>query len=243
VKAFFDTLINFLFSFIIIQCIISIILIPLYSAWGIPFTMCTFIGNLLITPFFSLFLIISFIFFILLIFSFTSHYIALLMKYLSCFILKILSYTQNYSFFYICFQNNCFFVSAISIIAGICLIILPYTFQISKKMYSLVCCASLIIIISIIKYSERDITMCIIKDNKTPMALVCKHSNKLYVFDYRSPKKRHVSNKYWINYTILPNLSKIFGTICIARYYVKYLKEEDKSYYKNLLNTTVERFL
>lgn len=50
---------NRLLHFLHLQLFLSLISLPILIAWGLPFSWLTFVGNLIFTPFLTLFLLVS----------------------------------------------------------------------------------------------------------------------------------------------------------------------------------------
>jgi hypothetical protein len=212
--------IDFIIYFIAIQNIISIFLIPLYSMWGISFTFLTYIGNFFIAPLLSLFLFISLLFFIFLLCSCTFSPLVFAMKYLSFFIVYCLSSFELYNYFLISFIYNPLLQWSMCFLIGCFLI---YNSYIRENIYRLCIYSScaLFFIIFICKVLEVPCCKKIIFDKDNNVAISYLYNNKLYIFDYRKVSRERRSNKYWINFSLIPECARSYGTININCYYAK----------------------
>lgn len=98
---------NFLLLFFVTQNILLLIMIPLYCSWGIPITLLTFIGNIIFSPFLTIFIFLSLILFlIIIIFNSMPYALAYILKKIVDLWIYILSYGKYFSFLVIYVPNH-----------------------------------------------------------------------------------------------------------------------------------------
>ncbi|MBL4587966.1 hypothetical protein JKY79_01335 [Candidatus Babeliales bacterium] len=74
---------SWLINYFIVQIILMAVSLPFLVAWGIPFSLASIVGNLIFTPFISLFLFVSSLFFICNIFGYAPSFLIYILEVIS----------------------------------------------------------------------------------------------------------------------------------------------------------------
>ena len=204
-NTFYKRLWSAFYSFMQVQFFLSLASLPLLIAWGLPFSLMSVIGNLIFTPFLSLFLLLSCILFFFELLSLPTGLLIALLEKLFSFWMYCLSFgstrwlygIDEYGFFIAIF---CF------IIAGILLHHRRYG-QAKNHWYF----SALLLAIPFIYQTARSYSFkkfLITCSKKT--ALATRSKGKISVFDKGALGEKQASNT-WIQYSFLPEVLKKCG--------------------------------
>jgi hypothetical protein len=205
-----------LINLILIQNIISIALIPIYSAWGISFSILSFIGNIVFAPFLTIFIILSVIIFFGFILQISISPAIFILKKTVDLWLYIMKYFNFNNSLYISFQNHEYLYFLICWpIAAILIFINKIE---SKKIKFIFHFFSFFIAISP-KYFLNSKKNIIIKDNFSENRIAIAENTKenIYIFDYQKKQNKQKFDK-WLLYSVNTNINKNFGNQKIYKY-------------------------
>ena len=91
-KEYLSSIQSWMINYCIVQVVLMTVSLPFLVAWGIPFSLASIFGNLLFTPFISLFLFVSSLFFICNVFGYAPSYLIYILEIISNIWVKALSY-------------------------------------------------------------------------------------------------------------------------------------------------------
>ena len=196
------------FVFTQAQLFISLISLPVLIAWGLPFSLLTIVGNLIFTPFLSLFLLCSSFIFFLEILHLPNIYLVWLLEYLTHIWVIFLNYGSKT--WLIGFPTHTLFI--VGLITCIACLTLQHSRWGRAQHSTYVFCVLFIIALCSIKLIRRDTHTTITCRKKTVTALY--QAGKLHLQD-KGGLGEKVNPTSWIQYTFLPKLIKKFGTLTI----------------------------
>lgn len=196
-------------KYIIIQNMISIALLPIYSSWGISFSLISIFGNFIFLPFLMIYLFLSIGILFLFFFDYVFFSFIYLQKYvLDMWIFIMQMIEKTFSFQTICFVNYPLFSYPM------CFIVLIFLFFLKKKVSSILLFfySSLffVILLFIFSYLPPRSSIKIIQDNDRTYLIRYLSNQKVFLhFFGRAFKKKSFEKK--IKYIILPEIKKNFG--------------------------------
>jgi len=187
-----------------LQLFLSIISLPILISWGLPISIASPLGNILFTPFLTIFLFLSSLIFFLELFYIPNIWL-----------IKSLDLLTNVWNYFLSFGSKKWLIAfpAKSMVLLILLPIISIFILQHKKVNSLknsILCFSLILLISggylkvfstIKNYNQ------ILKINSKELVIICK-DNKVNLIDKGALSKATDS---WIEFTLIPHLIKEFG--------------------------------
>jgi hypothetical protein len=208
-KKYINTFLNYLAYYLITQNIITIAMLPLYSSWGLPFSILSIFGNLIFAPFLSIFIFISTILFIGFIFQVPFFSIIFLLKK----VVKIWFFLMT---FFATDNLSIFFVNNESISYPLCWII-TFLLIFSKKIRSstflwfILSLLGVFISIFILSKIESKKNIILIEDKENTL-IVYKIKNNIFIFKRPFSRRKSTIKESFISYHLMPDIAKQFGT-------------------------------
>jgi hypothetical protein len=194
---------NFFF-FLELQLLISVTIMPILIAWGLPISIMTIAGNLVFAQFLTAFIFVSTLLFICEIWGIPHNYLVLLLESISHVWHYFLSFGSAH--WLVGFASWMFPISSFCAIIACAL----YNMKISSQKHRIVILITLLSITPIIhKICEDRSTHTTVIHGSQKMFLA-KKNNKIYAFDCGALGARPNSQS-WIEYTLAPTLVKILG--------------------------------
>jgi len=207
---------KFIVSYITTQNIINIAIIPIYTSWGLSFSLLSFFGNILFVPFITIYIFISIIILIGLIFEITFYPLIYFLKIITNIWIFLMQKLSS-KYFCIYFIDDALFTYTLC--WSFFLIIIKSKFICSKINRKFIFSSILFILtIFILKLKKPFKNICISeKNNKKCISYYI--NNKLYLFDYLNRTKGGKFNKNdFLYYTLSQNLAKQTGSNIIDKY-------------------------
>lgn len=199
---------NYFLTYLELQLLISIVILPILIAWGLPISAMSIIGNLLFTQILTIFIFLSAILFCVNLFSINNFYVIMILEWLSKCWYYLLSFGN--SSWLLGFPAWIFPISCLLMM----LAFLIYTQKIvsQKLRIILLACnlASLFVIDYLCNPQLKQIT---VLQGLQKMHII-KCQNKIYAFDCGALGARPCSQS-WIEYSLTPALIKNFGILRI----------------------------
>lgn len=208
----FSKSIKWFIDFIQIQTFLSLVSLPVLVAWGIPFSALTFLGNLLFTPFLTLFLLCSSCIFFLELLTLPNTFLIGLLEYLTKFWLWSLSCGSNIWMFAL--SEHFFIFTLITSLIG-CFIIFSHHLHTTPKTIFL--CITLCIPFIIQHYYKPNTKYNLMNKKKNCTFIPTK--NGLILHDYGA-FKQSLRPEQWIDYTFIPTLIKKYGLLSLEKIYL-----------------------
>jgi hypothetical protein len=208
-KKYINTFLNYLAYYLITQNIITIAMLPLYSSWGLPFSILSIFGNFIFAPFLSLFLFLSTILFIGFIFQIPFFSIIFLLKKIVKIWIFLMTFfgTNNLSIFFVNNEN----ISYPLCWASAFLLIYSKTFRKSIFLWfilSTIICCTCIFTLSKIKPKKNIILI----EDKENTLIIYKIKNNIFIFKRPFLTRKSIIKESLISYHLMPELAKEFGT-------------------------------
>ena len=195
--------INFLF-FLELQLLISIVILPILIAWGLPISIMAIVGNLIFAQFLTAFIFVSALLFTSELLGIPNSYIAIILEWIT----QIWHYFLSFGSarWLVGFSSWILPISFIFAIAACAL----YYFKVNSQKHRIVWlslfCLATPIIHQICK--SRSIHT-IVSQGSQKMHLIKSHG-KIYAFDVGALGARP-SSQSWIEYTLTPAMVKNMG--------------------------------
>lgn len=204
----FHILRKWFIPFIQVQFFLSLVSLPIIIAWGLPFSLMTMVGNFIFAPFLTIFLLCSSLVFFTEILHIPNAWCIWLLEKVTTFWLWCLQWGSKY--WLIGFKLS---VLPFSIVAAILAILILQHPQWGKKetgafLYTLLFC--LLLFINKITSSPAQVT---ITCNKKTISIY-NNNGKLTLIDNGGLGEK-INPTSWVSYTLLNELTKIFGTVSI----------------------------
>jgi len=190
--------------FLELQLLISIVMLPILIAWGLPISIMTIAGNLFFAQFLTIFIFLSAILFVCDLSGFSNVWITGIMNWFAAWWHYFLSLGSP--LWLIGFSSFMFPITCI--IA--CMASIPYCLSIKSQTTRLYILMVLTAVIPMLHYClQPTIVETIVVQGCQKMRLI-KHNNKIYAFDYGALGARPNSQS-WIEYTLTQELIKTMG--------------------------------
>jgi hypothetical protein len=194
---------NFLF-FLELQLLISVVILPILIAWGLPISMMTILGNLVFAQFLTAFIFVSALLFVSDLFGIPNHYIELSLEWISQIWHYFLSFGSAH--WLVGFSYWIFPISFICAIAGCNIYYLKMKSQNYRIITLIILCLTTPIIHTV--FQNRSIHTTLRQGNQKMH--IIKHNGKIYAFDLGALGARQCSQS-WVEYTLAPAMVKILG--------------------------------
>lgn len=194
---------NFLF-FLELQLLISIVILPILIAWGLPISIMTIAGNLIFAHFLTAFIFISTLLFTSDLLGIPNSLVALSLEWITQIWHYILSYGSAH--WLIGFSSWILPISCIFAIAGCALYYLKISSQYRRILWLSLLCFSTPIIHRV---CQSQSIHTIVTQGSQKMHLI-KINDKIYAFDCGALGARP-SSQSWIEYTLAPTMVKTMG--------------------------------
>ena len=224
--------VNHLKHLLQLQLFISLISLPILISWGLPFSLLTFLGNIIFSYFLTAFLLISTLAFFLELLSIPNGICILILEKISSLWLSFLSLVSDQSWFIGFSSPHPLILVAILILT----LLIVHTKIIASRLTMSLLIASLIIsglltfIIppknsrSLLRFKNKQITL-----NREKNEITCLDEG---IFG------SHSNYSSWIEYTLTPELRKLSGNTIIDHYIC--LDCNEKTFYNlRLLCSTI----
>lgn len=214
-----DNLISFLkfiVNYITTQNIINIAIIPIYSSWGLSFSLLSIFGNILFIPFITIYIFLSIIILIGLIFETTFYPLIYFLKIITNIWIFFMQKLSSKYFFIYFIDNPIFnYIFCWSLI----LLIIKLKF-INNKINRKFIFSSIFFLLTIfILKLKKPFKNIYISEKNNKKCISYYINNKLYLFDYLNITKGGKFNKNdFFYYTISQNLAKQTGSNIIDKY-------------------------
>lgn len=194
---------NLLF-FLELQLLISIVILPILIAWGLPISTMSIIGNLVFSQFLTAFIFVSALLFTSDIFGIPNYYIAQTLELVTNIWHYFLSFGSaqllvGFSFWILP-------ISAFLAVAACGLYYVKMPFQKHRIAWLIFFCATTPIIHTLCSKKNQHVT---IMQGAQKMHIIKTHG-KIYAFDCGALGARP-SSQSWIEYTLMPTMIKTMG--------------------------------
>ncbi|MGZ6250854.1 MAG: hypothetical protein ACXWL2_02395 [Candidatus Chromulinivorax sp.] len=197
---------SYILTYLELQLLIFIVILPILIAWGLPISVMSIVGNLLFTQFLTAFIFLSAILFCINLFGMSNSYIIIALEWLSRSWYYLLSFGKPS--WLIGFPTSIFPISCLLVI----LALLMYRQKIvSQKVRVLLLACNLASLLMIDYLYKPQLTQITILQGLQKMHIIKCH-NKIYAFDCGALGARLCSQS-WIEFTLTPALIKNFGCI------------------------------
>ena len=198
---------NFL-VFLELQLLISLVILPILIAWGLPISSMSIVGNLLFAPFLTLFIFVSTLIFTTDLLDIPNAWIVQILAGIT----NIWHYCLSFGSanWLIAFPLWLFPISFIAAIAGCSLYILRNTTQIQRIICLVLLCCITPLIHQVFEENCVQVTL----TQGLQKIHILKIKGKIYVFDCGALGARP-SSQSWIEYTVSPTLIKEIGATSI----------------------------
>jgi len=198
---------NFLF-FLELQLLISLVILPILIAWGLPISIMSIIGNLVFNQFLTAFIFVSAFLFTTDLLGIPNAFIATILEWITHVWHYFLSWGSPH--WLVGFSSWSFIISCFFAVAGYGL----YHFKVQNQNHrilwlTLFCFATPIIH----NLFEKKSNYTIVTQDSQKMHLI-KDREKIYAFDCGALGARP-SSQSWIEYTLAPTLIKTMGATSI----------------------------
>lgn len=202
--------------YLITQNIISIATIPIYSFWGLSFSLLSFIGNIIFMPFLIIFIFLSIILFFGFIFKITlTPLVFLLKKLTSLWFFLLINLGKRSLCIYFVHTNYCYlFCWTISFI-----LITFYKLKVTLERWLLISTLSFILCVFTFKQIPplKNI-ICLKKNNK--LVIIQNTKKGVYIIDYANKIKNFNPNdNKWGLFNLIPSIAREYGHVSIKKYF------------------------
>ena len=194
---------NLLF-FLELQLLISIVILPILIAWGLPISTMSIIGNLVFSQFLTAFIFVSALLFTSDIFGIPNYYIAQTLELVTNIWHYFLSFGSAQSL--VGFSFWILPISAFFAVAACGLYYVKMPFQKHRIAWLILFCAATPIIHTLCSKRNQHVT---IMQGAQKMHIIKTHG-KIYAFDCGALGARP-SSQSWIEYTLMPTMIKTIG--------------------------------
>jgi len=208
--AFLRKATNWILRFMQVQLVVTLISLPILASWGFPISMLSPIGNLAFTPVFIVFLLISSLIFFFEILYIPNNFLIYLLKIITNSWLYIIP--DNNQQFLVGFTKPPFLFLVIVPIATFAILKVKKIDTVKKSILSL----SLLFILSCLYLKTINKPKELIKHiacNKGEVTFIY-HKNKTVLIDPGFIGQR-ISADSWVQYTLLPEITKSCGKTSI----------------------------
>ena len=195
---------NFLF-FLELQLLISVVILPILIAWGLPISIMTIVGNLVFAQFLTAFIFVSALLFSSDLLGIPNSFIVIALEWITQIWHHLLSYGSAHWLFG--FSSWVFPFSCIFAIAACRLYYLKIDSQNNRIAWLTILCIATPIIHQ--TFQSKSIYTTVTQGSQK-MHLI-KIKNKIYAFDFGALGAR-ASSQSWIEYTLAPTMIKTMGT-------------------------------
>lgn len=198
---------NWLLRYIQVQLFITIATLPLLVYWGLPISLMSPVSNLLFAPLLMIFLLLSSLIFFTQLLIIPNHWLIVCLEQLTTLWSTILHYGT--SSWLISFATPPKYIFLLMLIAAFALL---QSRSLSSPARSSACFALLLIVtIGYLKYqSPIGATVMHLECNNGQLTII-RSNNQTVVIDPGVLGRRYSSNS-WVEYTLIPELNKQFGT-------------------------------
>ncbi len=206
---------NHLTNFIHIQLFITLISIPILLCWGMPISVLTFVGNFLLSPILTLFLLLSSLIFFCELLHIPNTFLIYLLEKTCSWWLWLMGYgTKDY--LVALAQPSIILIIAIPVCA---LLILHYKKN-NNPTRGIIGYSSLMIITLIfLKYNTQRIEpVSRLECNNGVVTIIAQH-NQITLID-PGVIGRRLSASSWCEYKLMPHLAKTYGTTTIDHFII-----------------------
>ena len=194
---------NFLF-FLELQLLISVVILPILIAWGLPISTMSIVGNLIFAQFLTAFIFVSALLFTSDLLGIPNNLIALALEWITQVWHYFLSFGSAH--WLIGFASWIFPISAACAIIACGLYYFKNRSQNNRIGWLLVLC---LITPTIHKMFQPSSIHTVITQGRQKMHLIKTH-DKIYAFDFGALGARPCSQS-WIEYTLAPTMIKTMG--------------------------------
>ncbi|MDP3788686.1 MAG: hypothetical protein Q8Q60_05230 [Candidatus Chromulinivorax sp.] len=194
---------NFLF-FLELQLLISIVILPILIAWGLPVSIMSIVGNLIFGQLLTAFIFVSALLFTTDLLGIPNSLIALALEWITQVWHYILSFGSAH--WLVGFPSWILPISAICAIAACSL----YHFKVRSQNYRIAWLSILCLATPIIHKIGKNRSMCIIVTQGCQKMYLVQTRGKIYAFDCGALGARP-SSQSWIEYTLAPTMIKTMG--------------------------------
>ena len=194
---------NFLF-FLELQLLISIVILPILIAWGLPISLLTIAGNLVFGYFLTAFIFVSALLFTCDLLGIPSNFVALALEWITQVWHYFLSFGSAH--WLIGFSSWIFPITCVFAVIGCAIYYFKVTSQNYRILYLSILCLATPIIHTI--FQSRSMHTVVVQGSQK-MYLI-KTKGKIYAFDCGALGARP-SSQSWIEYTLAPTMVKTMG--------------------------------
>jgi len=196
----------------LIQSYITIGMIPLYAYWGLPFSLLSFIGNFIFIPFLTLFITVSLLFFLGLLFGFPFSIFAYLLEIITKYWLYIMKYFfVKWYVLYFPFKSFYHYLYC-----WILLLLIAMNRWVQKSLWRSTSFALFFMSFFLIFYSSQKVkknAQCVVSDRGL-ISIIHRVNDKNHLFIING-KIEGRKGEYFLYYALMPNMARFFGDIKI----------------------------
>lgn len=198
---------NFLF-FLELQLLISLVILPILIAWGLPISMMSIVGNLVFAQFLSIFIFLSAL-------LFSSN----LLGISNYFITQALELVTNIWYYFLSFGSAYWLIGLplwifpISLGSAIIVCVMYHTNTYNQSKRILILGILLVMIFTINQIFQPRYAQATMIHGASKIHFIKVH-HKIYAFDCGALGARP-SSQSWIEYTLIPSLIKSMGATSI----------------------------
>lgn len=201
---------TFILRILQLQIILTFVSLPILIAWGLPFSLLSFIGNIIFPPFLSLFLLISSLIFFCEILWLPSGYLIFLLDQLTSLWCYIINSAPNSTL--VGYANQPLWILCLLPLMGFVLLGNPY---IRSSLHRIILCT--IILCLFIGYVQltRSYTTSIHRiPCRNNQIILIENGHTITIVD-NGALGRHPSASSYAEYTLLPAITKLTGAVHI----------------------------
>lgn len=201
---FFTTIKKWIVNFLHIQLFLSLVSLPVLTAWGLPFSVVTLLGNLFFTPLLTAFLLCCSCIFFLELFHIPNSICINVLEYITQLWLWILSYSS--SSWMTALSAKFLWITIVTAFIGYLLLCIADHISLMTKNSLLL---SLLCTPFIIQYYIKNNHHYRIIHKKKDCLCISKNKD-LTLYDNGALNQAHRPEQ-WVDYTLLPTLIKQYG--------------------------------
>lgn len=194
---------SFLF-FLELQLLISVVMLPILIAWGLPISIMTIVGNLVFAQFLTAFIFVSTILFTCDLFGIPNSYVVICLEWITNVWHYFLSFGSVH--WLIGYPDYLFFLACLAALAGCGIYIRKIYTQRQRIIILILLCLSIPLAKMV---SEKSYMHTIIKQGNQNFHII-KKNGIIYAFDCGALGARP-SSQSWIEYTLTPHMIKTMG--------------------------------
>ena len=195
---------NKLFLFLELQLLISLVMLPILIAWGLPISYMSIVGNFIFSPFLTIFIFASAIFFIANCFNLPNAWTVFCLNKITVTWEYILSFGGAHWF--IGFPQIILPISSLFVVIIIAIYSLKLFNQKQRLVLLMSCCCFTMIIRTVLQPKNIEI---VVKQGHQKFYVI-KKNNKIFAFDMGALGARP-SFQSWIEFTLMPAMVKSMG--------------------------------